>query len=218
MEVITELCHVLQPDLQSQSTVTMALPVSLKFIVVINFFASASFQSAAGNIANISQFAVHRCLQEVTEVLYSRRFNIVFSLKRQKQHERACAFARIAGFPMVQGAIDCTHVALRAPHTKPEIFRNRKGYHSLNVQLLYNLTQRIMIVNSHYPGSTHEAFILRQSNAPAMFQPPCQTRDWLLGDKGYLLCNWLMTPLRNLTTCAQHSYNDSYAVTRNIIE
>uniref|UniRef100_UPI00398EE6FF putative nuclease HARBI1 n=1 Tax=Pristiophorus japonicus TaxID=55135 RepID=UPI00398EE6FF len=218
-EVVTELCHLLQPELQPQSRATTALPVALKVTVALHFFASGSFQSAGGNIANVSQFAVYCCIREVTDALYARRKDYVFfCLSREKQEERARGFARIAGFPMVQGAIDCTHVALRAPHNNPEIFSNRKGYHSLNVQLLCDHTQRILMVNARYPGSSHDAFILRQSSVPAIFQPPHQTQGWLLGDQGYPLCTWLMTPLRNPTTPAQLSYNESHAATRNVIK
>jgi len=45
----------------------------------------------------------------------------------------------LPGIPGVDGAIDCTHIKLC--HTKfdgiQEIYRNRKGYFSLNVQVLY---------------------------------------------------------------------------------
>lgn len=41
------------------------------------------------------------------------------------------------GLPAIDGAIDCTHI--RLTHTRfqgiDEIFRNRKGYFSLNVQV-----------------------------------------------------------------------------------
>lgn len=44
---------------------------------------------------------------------------------------------RAIGLPCVDGAIDCTHI--RLIHTRfaaiDEVFRNRKGYFSLNVQV-----------------------------------------------------------------------------------
>lgn len=43
------------------------------------------------------------------------------------------------GLPCIDGAIDCTHI--RLIHTSfqniNEVYRNRKGYFSLNVQVLY---------------------------------------------------------------------------------
>ena len=45
------------------------------------------------------------------------------------------------GFPGVVGCVDCTHVAIVPPKkncpTYPEhIYVNRKGYHSINVQIV----------------------------------------------------------------------------------
>uniref|UniRef100_UPI00398E79DC putative nuclease HARBI1 n=1 Tax=Pristiophorus japonicus TaxID=55135 RepID=UPI00398E79DC len=143
---------------------------------------------------------------------------IKFSMSRQSQDERSCGFARIVGFLMVQGAIDCTHVALRAlPHTG-EVFRNRKGYHFLNVQLACDHRQMILAVNARYPGSCHDAFILRDSSVPRQFQPPHEGRAWLIGDKGYGVAPWLMTPLHNPTNPAEQRYNISYIATRTIVE
>ncbi|KAK9700633.1 DDE superfamily endonuclease [Popillia japonica] len=47
-------------------------------------------------------------------------------------------------FPRVVGAIDCTHVRLQSPGgNMAENFRNRKGYFSLNVQVVCNATTKI---------------------------------------------------------------------------
>ena len=40
-------------------------------------------------------------------------------------------------FPNVIGAVDCTHIRLKRPSGPNEAdFVNRKGFHSLNVQVL----------------------------------------------------------------------------------
>ncbi|XP_067830978.1 putative nuclease HARBI1 [Heptranchias perlo] len=172
-EVVTEICQLLQPQLQPQSTARTPLPVAVKVTVALNFYASGSFQAAAEDISNISQFAVH------------------------------C-------FPMVQGAIDCMHIAMCAPHLNLGIFMNRKGFHSLDVQ-------RIMQVNARSPGSSYDSFILRQSSVPLIFQPAMASQMLLLGDKGYPLMTWFMTPVRNPCRCAQQAYNESHSATWNII-
>ncbi|KTG32269.1 hypothetical protein cypCar_00040480 [Cyprinus carpio] len=42
-----------------------------------------------------------------------------------------------SGFPSVIGAIDCTHIPIKAPPGPNEgDFVNRKGFHSVNVQVL----------------------------------------------------------------------------------
>uniref|UniRef100_UPI00398E9D58 chloride channel CLIC-like protein 1 isoform X2 n=1 Tax=Pristiophorus japonicus TaxID=55135 RepID=UPI00398E9D58 len=74
---------------------------------------------------------------QVTAALYTWRNDFIkFPMTAQAIHDRAVGFSRIAGFPKVQGCIDCTHIALRATLKNAELFRNRKGFHSINVQLM----------------------------------------------------------------------------------
>uniref|UniRef100_UPI00398E7BF3 putative nuclease HARBI1 n=1 Tax=Pristiophorus japonicus TaxID=55135 RepID=UPI00398E7BF3 len=190
-----------------------------KVTIDLKLYATGSFQAATADIYNISQLAVHTSLCEVTGALYKRRSDYIsFPMSREKQLEWQARFLCSAGFPRDQGAIDCTHVALRAPQNTPELFQNRKGYHSLNMQLVCDHSYKIMALDARYPGSSHDSFILRQTGVPGVFTGPNQDCGWLLADKCYPLCNWLMPPLRNPRTAAQHAYNDSHSATRSIIE
>jgi len=47
----------------------------------------------------------------------------------------------VSGLPGVIGAIECTHVPIQSPgEDDAEIYRNRKGYFSINVQLVCDQT------------------------------------------------------------------------------
>lgn len=52
------------------------------------------------------------------------------------------------GLPGIDGAIDCTHIRLTYTRfqDRDEIYRNRKGYFSLNVQVCYELLK----INNDY--------------------------------------------------------------------
>ena len=67
-----------------------------------------------------------------------------------------------------------------------------------------------------WPGSTHDAFMLSHSNIPVLMQRLGE--GWLLGDSGYPLKKWLMTPLQNPSTAKDMRYNAAHIKTRNIIE
>ncbi|XP_059181735.1 putative nuclease HARBI1 [Centropristis striata] len=66
-------------------------------------------------------------------------------------HRRLCdikeEFYRIAGFPNVTGALDCTRLSIRSPPGAHEVdFVNRKSFHSINVQMVCNAD---CMINSH---------------------------------------------------------------------
>uniref|UniRef100_UPI00398EC968 putative nuclease HARBI1 n=1 Tax=Pristiophorus japonicus TaxID=55135 RepID=UPI00398EC968 len=191
-EVIDEICQLIKGDLQPSSTIRTALPIEIKVTVALSFNASGSFQASAGDICGIAQHAIHCSIHQVTEALYARRMHFInFPMTREAQTRRALVFSRIANFPNVQGAIDCTHIAQKVPLQNPEVFRNRKGFHSLNVQLIVDHNQIIMTPEGH---------------------------GWMLRDKRYGLASWLMSPLRNPITEAEKRYNESHIAIRNIVK
>uniref|UniRef100_UPI00398F69B9 putative nuclease HARBI1 n=1 Tax=Pristiophorus japonicus TaxID=55135 RepID=UPI00398F69B9 len=161
-DLVTVLRNLLQSDLQPQTRLRTPLTIVSKVTIALNFYATGSFQAAKVGISNISQFAMHSPIRQMTNALFKmRRDYISFPMSRVKQLERQTGFVHIAGFPKVQDAIDYTHVALRAPQNT-KMFRNRKGFHSFTVQLMCDHNRNIMAVDALCPGSSHNAFILRQ--------------------------------------------------------
>ena len=49
---------------------------------------------------------------------------------------RRASMYQIAGFPCVIGCIDRTHIRIQAPSQNEQNYVNRKGYHSVNVQVI----------------------------------------------------------------------------------
>ncbi|KAJ1198955.1 hypothetical protein NDU88_002793 [Pleurodeles waltl] len=78
--------------------------------------------------------------------------------------------------------------------------------------------QYILQVNAMFPGSVHDAYILRNSSIPDMMGQLQRHRVWLLGDSGYPNLSWLLTPARNPRTRAEESYNEAHRRTRWVIE
>ncbi|CAF4409715.1 unnamed protein product, partial [Didymodactylos carnosus] len=95
---------------------------------------------------------------------------------------------------------------------------NRKNYHSINCQVVcdHNLMIRSTVVCRR--GSTHDAFILGQSSIAASLSNGIYGDGWLLGDSGYPLRAWLLTPFNDPTTAAQRRYNLALKSARSTIE
>lgn len=48
-------------------------------------------------------------------------------------------FEAISGFPKIIGAIDGTHINIQAPRVQPASYVNRKGHHSIQLQVRHIL-------------------------------------------------------------------------------
>lgn len=128
-------------------------------------------------------------------------------------------FYGLASFPGVLGAIDCTHVAIQSPGgVNGELFRNRKGYFSLNIQGVVSATLVFENVVSRWYGSAHDATIFANSRLNARFESGEFNDFYLLGDAGYPCKNYLLTPLAATPTAAQRRYNYCQIRTRNPVE
>jgi len=152
-------------------------------------------------------------------------------------------FATLAAFPNVIGAVDGTHVFFRPPSGPDEpLYVCRKGGHSMNAQVTCDKEMRITSVVAKYPGSTHDSFIWKNCDLREHFvsNPP---NGWLLGqhklfekitnkgsegpqlqlnlylgDSGYGVEPWLITPLSEPITVKEKNFNRSLKKTRYIVE
>uniref|UniRef100_A0A3Q3E7K5 DDE Tnp4 domain-containing protein n=1 Tax=Labrus bergylta TaxID=56723 RepID=A0A3Q3E7K5_9LABR len=126
--------------------------------------------------------------------------HIQFPYSIAKQAEIKQGFHAIAAFPNKIGAIDCTHIAIKGPSNKEFNYVNRKGFHSINVQIICDATLLLLNVNSSV-GVRH------QETAPEYVLNHISSED-----QGYPLKPWLMTPLANPRTHQEQNYNRAQAV------
>ena len=67
-------------------------------------------------------------------------------------------------------------------------------------------------------GSCHDSFILRQSNIYDHFERGKYGRSVLLGDSGYPLKSWLMTPIASPRNTAEEEYYKAHKKFRAVVE
>ncbi|CAI6373074.1 unnamed protein product [Macrosiphum euphorbiae] len=176
-DVVKDLIILLSPHL-SNSFRSSAIDLNTKIFVTLNFLATGSYQSPIGNsrFMGLSQPSVSRCISEVVTALnLPEIFNawVKFPKNINELNDIRNGFYRNTGFPGVVGCIDCTHVAITPPSTNlnlnenqhPEyIYVNRKGYHSINVQLICDSNLKILNVNALFPGNTHDTHVWNNKN------------------------------------------------------
>ncbi|XP_011860215.1 PREDICTED: putative nuclease HARBI1, partial [Vollenhovia emeryi] len=99
-----------------------------------------------------------------------------------------------------------------------EIFRNKKSFFSLNVQVVANANREIIDIVARWPGSVHDSTIFQNSNLRMLFETNHFHNCLLLGDSAYPAKPYLFTPLLNPEGRAQQLYNESHIRTRTIVE
>lgn len=99
-----------------------------------------------------------------------------------------------------------------------EVYRNRKGFFSINVQAVCNSNLEFQDIVARWPGSTHDATIFDASRLRIRFIQGEMKDEILLGDNGYSCVKFLMTPLLQTHNRAEELYNESQIRTRNVIE
>ncbi|XP_066581986.1 putative nuclease HARBI1 [Prorops nasuta] len=99
-----------------------------------------------------------------------------------------------------------------------EVFRNRKGLFTLNVQAICDAEMKFLDLVVRWPGSTHDSTIFNASRIHAKFINNEIKDCFLVGDSGYACTNFMMTPLLRTNNRSEELYNESQIRTRNVIE
>lgn len=97
------------------------------------------------------------------------------------------------------------------------LYVNCKGYHFINIQIACNANYNIFNLVARWPGSTHDARILQESGLHQDFKAG-RINGLRLGNSGYPLKRWLITPIITPRTDQERRYNTIYTATRSIVE
>lgn len=102
--------------------------------------------------------------------------------------------------------------------TKAELYRNRKGFFSVNVQTTCDASLKITNIVARWPGSAHDANIFRNSKIYRCLERGDFGQSFIVADSGYQNKKYIMTPLVNVTTPEENLYNESLIRTRCCVE
>ena len=93
------------------------------------------------------------------------------------------------------------------------------SFHDM-ILLLVILSGLFTNIVVRWPGSTHDSHVFRTSNICNYIQENHHSLNdgILLGDSGYALRPFMMTPYNNPTTPTQVAYNEAHCKTKVIIE
>ncbi|XP_071052055.1 putative nuclease HARBI1 [Onthophagus taurus] len=183
------------------------------------------FYATGGHLSTISDFmGTHvatssRIIKNVSIALASLSHAYIKMPTENNIQKIQRDFYNIALFPSIVGCIDGTHIKIQSPGGEEgEIFRNRKGYFSINVQVVGDSDLKVQDIVARWPGSTHDMTIYSNSRIRARLEGGEFRNGIILGDSGYGVGKYLLTPLQNPETAAEKLYNKAHITTRNSVE
>ncbi|XP_067204599.1 putative nuclease HARBI1 isoform X1 [Linepithema humile] len=134
----------IEEGLQKINNRGLPIPPVMQLLICLRYYATASFQLFLGDTMTVSQPTTSRIVFRVSLLVASLlKEYIKMPRNSEIQNENWQLFNNLGkgngaiGLPDVDGAIDCTHIRLVDTRFQNvnEIYRNRKGYFSLNVQI-----------------------------------------------------------------------------------
>ena len=123
----------------------------------------------------------------------------------------------------VVGAIDGSHINIKAPHQNSSAYVNRKGVHSIILQAVCTSDMRFTDCYAGEVGSVHDATVLKRSDLYARMATDSglfPADSHIIGDAAYPLMKNLMVPYKDTgsLTARQQRYNLSLSSSRCVIE
>lgn len=212
---MVKIINDLRREIQNETGRSYSLSPVLQVCIVLRFFATGAMQLSIGSWLNVGQGTISRTIWRVARAII-KIYGDEISMNVNESKEGFCVKY---GLPNTFGAIDCTHVRiLRPPHRfHPEEFLNRKNAYSINVQAMCDSECCFTNVVAAWPGSVHDSRVLKNSSLYNELMDGT-LKGIILGDSGYPLTPFLLTPFTSPQNANEVRYNQIHKKARCAIE
>ncbi|KAJ3580793.1 hypothetical protein NHX12_020960 [Muraenolepis orangiensis] len=199
----------------------LCVPLRKRVAIAIWKLATGSEYRTISHLFGVGWSTVYNCVREFCDAVIMVLLPVHITMPDAGKLEEMATFNNRWRAPPCVGAIDGSHIPVIAPEECAPEYYNRKGWHSIVLQVVVDGKGMFWDVCVGYPGSMHDARVLRQSHlwddlSSGEFLSQrkvnisgCDVGYYLIGDPAYPLQNWLMKPLSDTgrLTREQHTYN-----------
>ncbi|GBG89815.1 hypothetical protein CBR_g49666 [Chara braunii] len=209
------------------------IPVGQKFAMALIRWATGGYYRQTSHGMGMGLASALCCNDEVANAIISEYGHLLRWPTDPRMQEVENAL-EAEGFAGCIGAIDCTHLYI----DKPKGMRGDCNYHhigqfSVVAQVVCDHECRITSVYVGCAGSVHDSRVLRilelfreaSQGAGVFSEGGAHLHDdrhvgrYVLGDQGYPLLPWIMTPIgRTTTTTQERTYDNCHSAVRSCIE
>ncbi|XP_025154163.1 putative nuclease HARBI1 isoform X2 [Harpegnathos saltator] len=134
------LLELLRPSLWKQSNRYGRQPISpeKQLLIAIRIMATPNSYRCVSDRFNVGKATAWRSVQKIVHALYKKITSFIKWPTIEEAQQSMDTMEQQYGFPNVIGAVDGTHVKITAPQEHSESYINRKGFHSIQLQVICN--------------------------------------------------------------------------------
>ncbi|XP_053344401.1 putative nuclease HARBI1 [Clarias gariepinus] len=216
---ILDLLEIVKPHLQRATRRNYALSPAVQLLATLRFYAVGSFMEVVGDGLGLSKSSVSKTVTAVTPLLLQLiKDSLIFPQTPEEIRQANQHLHSIASIPRVIGIVDGTLIPVASPVANESLYICRKGYPAINVQIICNHQGMFTDIVAKWPGSTHDSFVWANSAICQVAEEGGFGDSWLLGDSGYPLRPYLITPVQHPATNAEEMFNQAHVRTRSTVE
>ena len=234
-ETFNFLVALLRQSIEKRNTqLRDAISIEKRVAVALWRLATGNCFRAVASTFGIGKSSAMKVTNEVIESLVDLKEDwIKFPRTEQDTAEAIDRFSTLTNSPLPQvaGAIDGSHIPIKGPQENKESYFNRKRFYSMNLQGIVGGDGRFLDVAVGFPGSIHDARVMRMSGIYAriqsgeVLQQPIENINnvpigpLIIGDSAYPSLPWLLKPYssRNINH-SKARFNTILSKSRVIVE
>ncbi|KAM7312943.1 putative nuclease HARBI1 isoform X2 [Ixodes scapularis] len=202
------------------------MTVELQVLCALRFYSTGSFQGMVASDEHVARdqktvsVGVRAVSVAIVRRLVVQRGWIHFPETPSETFDAEKGFRLLGRIPGVIGCVDGTMVSIVGPSKNDPTdtkaaYWCRKYFYALNVMVVCDADCRIMCIDPRYPGSVHDPFVWQFSWLRNQLEQGQLPRDgrFLLGDSGYPLEPWPITPVpgNHATSTACGRFNKAHS-------
>lgn len=183
-------------QLQPETRRNYALTPQEQLLCTLHWLGTGAQYHVNADAHGLSKATIHRCVNRVCHVLIHTFLGEEVRWPTASVQAIPQLFMRAANVPRVAGVVDGSLIKIDAPRDNEGAFVDRNGDHSINIMVVCGPNLEFFYASARWPGSVHDARVLRRSSLLQQWE-----NGWrpfphavLLGDSGYGLRKWLITP------------------------
>lgn len=161
-----------------------------------------------GVAMNVGGTTAFEAFEDVVNSLYELRNEYIkFPLTMAETQETIATFELLSDLPNIVGAIDGTHIKIKAPKESKADYWSRYSQYDVVFQGIVNGKRLFIDIAGGFPGSMHDARVLRNTGiyekaergdvlatGPIHRIGPHEIKPYLVGDSAYPISTWLQKP------------------------